>query len=292
MTDLVSIRSASLSAEIDPLGAELHSLRDAQGHDLQWNGDPAVWNGRAPVLFPVIGVVNGGVIRVDGQAYPMAKHGIVRRRTWALVAHDEASATFRFEDDAETRASYPFAFRLDLTFAIEGATLSMTAVLTNNSDRAMPASFGFHPALRWPLPGGGNKAAHRIRFDHDEPAPIRRIDSDGLLTPVEHPTPVQGRDLALDGALFVDDALIFDRLTSRGLVYGAPGQRGLLVDFADMPELGIWQKPGADYICIEPWAGIADPEGFTGELADKPGVVSVPIGGTHRFAMSIALTDA
>ncbi len=292
MTDIVTIRSARLSAEINPLGAELHALRDADRRDLLWDGDPAIWNGRAPVLFPVIGVVNGGHIRVGGKAYPMAKHGFARRRKWAIAAQNEAAVTFHLEDDADTWARYPFAFRLDLTFAVQDAALSLTAILTNPGDTLLPASFGFHPALRWPLPYGALRAEHRILFDQPEPAPIRRIDNAGLLRPEAQPTPVEGRELMLRDDLFVDDALIFDAHTSRGLTYGAPGTPGLRIDFPDMPELGIWTKPGAPYICVEPWAGIADPEGFEGEFADKPGVISVPPHGTHTFAMRIALAEA
>jgi galactose mutarotase-like enzyme len=292
MTDIVTIRSTRLSAEINPLGAELHAVRDADQRDLLWDGDPAIWSGRAPVLFPVIGVVNDGHIRVGGKAYPMAKHGFARRRKWAIAAQDDAAVTFRLEDDAETRASYPFAFRLDLTFAIEEAALALTATLTNPADMPLPASFGFHPALRWPLPYGAPRAEHRMTFDEPESAPIRRIDPDGLLRPEPQPTPVDGRALVLRDALFDDDALIFDAHTSRGLTYGAPGFAGLRIDFPAMPELGIWTKPGAPYICVEPWAGIADPEGFAGEFADKPGVISVAPRGARTFAMRIALAQA
>lgn len=292
MTDIVTIRSARLSAEINPLGAELHALRDADRRDLLWDGDPAIWNGRAPVLFPVIGVVDGGHIRVGGKAYPMAKHGFARRRKWAIAAQSDSAVTFHLEDDAGTRASYPFAFRLDIAFAIDDATLSLTAILTNPADTPLPASFGFHPALRWPLPYGAPRAEHRMLFDRAEPAPIRRIDSEGLLRPEAQPTPIEGRELMLRDDLFVDDALIFDAHTSRGLTYGAPGTPGLRIDFADMPELGIWTKAGAPYICVEPWAGIADPKGFEGEFADKPGVISVEPHGTHIFAMQIALAEA
>ena len=91
--------------------------------------------------------------------------------------------------------------------------------------------------------------------------------------------------------LFVDDALIFDAHTSRGLTYGAPGYPGLRVDFPEMPELGIWTKPGAPYVCVEPWAGIADPEGFEGEFADKPGVISIAPHAAHSFTVRIALAD-
>lgn len=291
MTEIV-IASDAVSAAISPVGAELQWLRDGAGRDLLWDGDPAFWTGRAPILFPVIGCVAGGVIRVDGIEYPMAKHGFARGKTWAVIERDAGSVTFRIESDIETRASYPFAFVLDLHFAIEDAALAVTATLANPTDTALPASFGFHPALRWPLPYGQPRGAHRVRFDRDEPAPIRRIDPAGLLKPAPEATPVTGDTLTPDDALFIDDALIFDRIASRRVVYGAPGGPALEISFPDMPLLGIWTKPGAPYLCIEPWQGIADPEGFTGEFRDKPGVIEVPPRSSRDFSLRIALLPA
>lgn len=286
---LFEIAGEGLSAAVSAEGAELQWLRDGEERDLLWDGDPSFWTGRAPILFPVIGCVAGGVIRVDGTAYPMAKHGFARRRRWELVAHEPDAVTLRLEPDAGTREAYPFEFRLDLAFAIAGGALAITATLLNPTDRPLPASFGFHPALRWPLPGGAARADHRIRFDQPEPAPIRRIDGDGLLMPSPRPTPVEGRELILRDDLFLDDAVIFDALASRRLIYGAPGADALEVSFPGMDRLGVWTKPGAGFICIEPWAGIADPEGFTGDIGEKPGIVSVPPGSHHIFAMRIEL---
>ncbi|MDO6415981.1 aldose 1-epimerase family protein [Sphingomonas sp. BIUV-7] len=289
MSEIVSIASPSLSADISTLGAELQALRDEAGRDLLWDGDPAWWTGRAPILFPVVGVVAGDEIRVGGMVYPLQKHGFARKSEWQLVETTATAATFRLEDDDATRASYPFAFRLDLRFSIEGATLAMVAVLTNSGTTELPASFGFHPALRWPLPYGAAKEDHRLTFAAPEPAPIRRIDGAGLMRPAPEPTPVVGDTLTPDASLFEDDAIIFDRLASRSLRFGAPGGRGLDIAFPDMPELGIWQKPGAPYLCVEPWAGFADPQGYAGELRDKPGILRLPAGSSHHFTMRITL---
>lgn len=288
MTEIVTISSGRLTAEINPLGAELHALRDEDGRDLLWDGDPKVWSGRAPILFPVIGVVAGGEIRIDGKAYPMAKHGFARRRAFRLVTHSKSSAVFRLEDDAETRASYPFAFRLDIAFGIAAGALAIDATLTNSGDVPLPASFGFHPALRWPLPRDDRRSVHRLLFDEPEPDPIRRIDRDGLLTPTRHPTPIEGRTLHLRDDLFVDDAMILLTHRSRGLLFGTEDGPNLRIDFPDMPALGLWTKPGAEYLCIEPWAGVADPEGFTGDFRDKPGVVEIRPHTSRTFTMRIA----
>ncbi len=289
MAALTTIASEALSADIDALGAQLYALRDAEGRDLQWDGDPAFWTGRAPILFPVVGMLQDGQYRLDGETYAMPKHGFARHKPFQVVEAGQASATFRLTADAETLAVYPFEFVLDLRFAVAGAVLEVTATVGNAGETPMPASFGFHPALRWPLPYGRPRAEHRIRFAHDEPAPIRRITTEGVVRPERFPTPVQGRDLALRDDLFTDDAVIFDRLQSDSVRYGAPDGPQLEVRFPDTPYLGVWTKPGASYICIEPWHGIADPAGYAGDFRRKPGVFEVAPGGTVEIRMSIGM---
>lgn len=283
------IASDQLRAQISPRGAELQSLTTTDGLDLMWNGDPAVWSGRAPLLFPIVGALEEGHFRYGGRNYPLAKHGFARGSTFTLVDARADRATFRLVDTPDTREDYPFEFILDVTHSLEGGTLTSEAVVTNTGEKTMPLSFGFHPALRWPLPLGGAREDHCLTFDLSEPAPIRRIDGDGLLRAEALPTPVEGNVLKLEDSLFEDDALIFDALSSRSLTYGAPGHPQLRVDFAEMPYLGVWTKPGAGYICIEPWQGVADPAGFTGDIRDKPGVVLVQPGDEARFAISVTL---
>ncbi len=283
-TSTVSISTAALSAEISATGAELVRLQDRAGADLLWDGNPAVWNSRSPLLFPIVGEVKGNRLNVAGKAYDIGRHGFARTSTFALVGSDAASCTWRLESSDATRRQYPFEFRLDVTYRIEDATLHMEARVTNTGAAVMPASFGFHPALRWPLPYGKPRAAHEIVFERDEPAPIRR-PIDGLLSAAQFATPVRDRHLRLHDDLFEEGALVFDTLASRSLVYGET----IRVDFPRMPHLGIWTKPGAGYVCIEPWQGHASPEGFDGELADKPGVIAITPGATESFGMSITL---
>jgi galactose mutarotase-like enzyme len=167
----------------------------------------------------------------------------------------------------------------------------MTASVTHTGAALLPVSFGFHPAFRWPLPYGAPREAHEIRFEKDESAPIRR-PVDGMISRAGYPNPVEGRSLKLEDSLFEADAIVFDRLQSRSVDYGAPGGGSLHVAFPDMPHLGIWTKPGAGYICIEPWQGYADPEGFDGELSEKPGIVLVEQGGTRAFTMTVTVNSA
>ncbi len=293
MADLVSIASDRLTARIHPLGAELWSLADSEGRQLMTDADPAFWAGHAPLLFPIAGALAGDHYRLNGQAYAMPRHGFARRSEFALVEADEAHALFRLEANDATCAQYPFDFRLDMGFALEGATLAITATVSNLGDTPMPFSFGYHPAFAWPLPFGGASQDHRIVFECDEPAPIRRLDpATGLVAPEPQPSPVNGKVYAPAHADFEADALIWDQLASRSLTYGVPGQPQLRIDFPDTPMLGIWQKPGARFLCIEPWAGIADPLGFDGDFTEKPGVMILAPGAQQRLRMDVTLLES
>ena len=120
-----------------------------------------------------------------------------------------------------------------------------------------------------------------------EPAPIRRIDAAGLLRPLPEPTPVEGATLAPRDALFADDALIFDAIGSSRVAFGVPGRTRLTVAFPDTPVLGIWTKPGAPFLCIEPWHGLADADKFEGELKDKELAVELEPGEYFEAALVI-----
>jgi galactose mutarotase-like enzyme len=287
--DIVAIAGPALRAEVNPLGAELWSLRDPAGRDLLWNGDPAYWTGRAPILFPFVGTLNGDRYKLDGRDYTLARHGFARRSRFDVVEISGQAARFRLLDTDATRAVYPFGFQLDVVFGIEGAALSIAAELTNTGDAPLPAGFGFHPAFRWPLPENRDKAEHVIEFAEEETAPLRRLDGEGLLTPDLHPSPIRGRRLELRDDLFEADALIFTEPVSRSVTYSASAGPRLRLDFSDTPHLGIWSKPGAPFVCIEPWQGHSDPTGFDGEIWDKPGMLHVPAGEVRTWRMRVEL---
>jgi galactose mutarotase-like enzyme len=284
----ISLSSKDLSARISPLGAQLSELRDSAGHDLLWNGDPAVWSGRSPVLFPIVGALAGGAYRLGQTTYVLSRHGFARGKQFEVLEANAGAVLLRLDADESTHAIYPFEFQLDLQYEITGVSLTVTALVRNNGATDMPASFGFHPAFRWPLPFNRPRASHFIEFETDEPAPIRRLNSQGLLTKTRHPTPIKARRLMLDDALFKDDALILDEVRSHSVTYGAEEGPRILVSFPETPYLGVWSKPG-NFICIEPWHGIADPEGFAADFTQKPGVFNVVPDATIEIRMEVTL---
>lgn len=285
--DSHTIATDAVSATITVEGAELCSLRDAGGREFLWQALPA-WPRHAPVLFPIVGELAGDRLHHRGKTYTMGRHGFARASRFAWEERSASACRLVLTDNDATRAQFPFAFRFVLTFAVAGSTLSVSHEIENPGKEVLPASMGAHPAFRWPLAEGVAKQAHVIEFAAPEPAPIRRL-AGNLLAPEPVPSPVAGRTLHLDETLFAADAMIFDKLASTSLRFTAPGAPGIEVSWEGFSELGLWMKPGADFLCIEPWSGFASPVGFDGEFADKPGLRLIPPGARRTATYRVKL---
>jgi galactose mutarotase-like enzyme len=284
--DRYTISNGNISAVIKQDGAELCSLVNAREHQLLWQAGPA-WPRHAPVLFPVVGKLKNDVLHHRGKPYPMKQHGFARdlRFTWSQnLPH---SCRLSLHDNAVTHAQYPFAFALDVTFTVHEMQLIVVFEITNSDDQVMPVSIGAHPAFNWPLVEGVDKRSHSVVFAQAETAPVRRV-TDGLLRSQSYPTPVQGDTLALSEALFLEDAVIFERLASQSLRYAASGHRGIGFSWEGFRELGLWSKAaGAPFLCIEPWHGYASPSDFDGEFGAKPGLMHLAPGEKRSFVHRI-----
>ncbi|RWI90506.1 aldose 1-epimerase family protein [Mesorhizobium sp.] len=278
-----------ISATIVGQGAEVVSLRDAEGTQLLWQAGPE-WRRHSPVLFPIVGRLKGDQLRHRGKAYPMTQHGFARDRRFAWVEQGPSSCTLVLTDDTETRTRYPFAFRLAISYSLGPSQLGVTFEVANTGDEVLPASVGAHPAFNWPLLPELPKEAYRLTFADDESAPIRRL-KDGLMLATPQPTPVEGKTLALSERLFDDDAVILDRPASTSVRYAAGRGPAIEMSWQGFNELGIWSKPGgAPFLCIEPWHGVASPVDFDGEFADKPGVMLIPPGAKRRLTYRITIS--
>jgi galactose mutarotase-like enzyme len=269
-------------------GAELCSLKTAAGLELVWQaGD--VWPRHAPLLFPIVGKLKNDTLRHRGKSYPMTQHGFARDSRFEWVERGRSSCRLVLEDSAETRARYPFAFHLAVTYRLEGSDLDVSLEITNPGDEVLPASVGGHPAFNWPLKPGLSKTSYCLVFAKEEPAPIRRLKG-GLLRLQPEPSPIRDRELVLSETLFEDDAVILDKPASTSLNFTAGEGPSLEVSWAGFRELGIWSKPeGAPFLCIEPWRGFASPFEFDGEFVDKPGLMHLGLKETQRLSYRIGV---
>lgn len=275
--DRHTLRSRGIEATIHADGAELVSLKNADGLEFLWQAGPE-WTRHSPVLFPIVGRVKNDEYRHRGKTWPMKQHGFARENRFAWTAQTDRSCKLVLADNEATRAQYPFAFRLEVTHAVDQADLTVTFDITNTGSEMLPASIGGHPGFNWPLLPGVPKESYSLTFSDDEPSPIRRI-ADGLLRAEPQPSPIRGKVLALSERLFDDDAVILDRPASKSARYAADRGPSIEMFFEGFPELGIWsRRGGAPFICLEPWHGYASPAEFDGEFSDKPGLMQIAPG--------------
>jgi galactose mutarotase-like enzyme len=285
--DAHTLRSDDITAIVAPEGAELISLKNRQGLELLWQAGP-LWPRHAPILFPIVGRLKNDELRHRGKVYPMTQHGFARDSRFDWSERGPSSCTLVLVDDAQTRARYPFAFRLTVTYTVEQAHLGVAFAVTNTGSEMLPASIGAHPAFNWPLLPGLDKEAYRLIFSSEEREPILRL-KDGLLRTTPEPTPVQGKTLALAEQLFEDDAIILDHPASTSVRYAADSGPSIEASWEGFRELGIWSKMSAPFLCIEPWHGFASPLDFDGEFVDKPGLMQIEPAATRILKYRIGV---
>ncbi|GEO84018.1 MULTISPECIES: aldose 1-epimerase family protein [Alphaproteobacteria] len=289
MPDITPITNDRISVKVSSLGAEMQSLTDSRGQGFLWNGDAAWWSGRSPILFPIVGKTPDDVLEISGKSFPMKQHGFARRSEFSLVEATRTACRHRLVASDETRAIYPYEFQLDVEHRLHESTLTITATVTNRGDTPMLYGIGFHPAFLWPLPGGEGRP-HTIILDNGGVPSLLRL-ADGLVCPDQRPSPFATGRLMLAPDLFEDDAMIFPEGAGTGLTYAAEGGPSLHFTFENLPNIALWQKPGAPFVCIEPWHGMAARVGGTAELAERPFTVTLASGENARYGFSVELPD-
>ncbi|MBR1130277.1 aldose 1-epimerase family protein [Bradyrhizobium iriomotense] len=293
--DTHTIRSGGLTATVKAQGAEMCSLRSDAGVEFVWQAEPA-WPRHAPLLFPIVGRLANDELRHRGKTYRMTQHGFARDSRFRWAERGESRCELVLEDSEATRALYPFAFRLTATYAIDDAGLDLSLTIANTGSETLPASLGGHPAFNWPLQPGVSKESYALTFANAESSPVRRLDG-GMLRAAAEATPVKGTALPLSDSLFVDDAIIFDRIESNSVRFaageGVSTGPSLKMSWRGFRELGVWSKPsGAPFLCIEPWRGHASPAGFDGEFSDKPGLMHIAPGADERLSFRIEVASS
>ncbi len=275
----VELASGAARATIALAGAEVRRW-SVGGRELLWPGDPAIWDEISPILYPVVGWTRDGA-RVGGKPYALGLHGFARFETFGVETSGPDSVRMTLDDSDVTRAVYPFAFTLALEYRLTDEALEIVIEVANPGDEPAPYACGLHPGFRWPLGAAGRDGAI-VRFGKPESDTVPVMAPGGLIGAGVKRVPFTGRDLPLSDALFANDAVCFLNCASQSLTFHDASGAEVTMEFPGFDHAALWTRPGAPFLCLEAWTGYSDPEGFAGDLFQKPSMRVLQPGGRAR----------
>lgn len=285
-----TIRNHRFALTVDTLGAQPVSLKNADGAQLLWTGDPAYWAGQAPVLFPMVGALRNGRATLGDKTLEMGQHGFARRREFTLTGQTDASLSYTLTADDATRAMYPFDFALTVTYTLteEGYVTRFTV---KNEDKApMPFAIGGHPGFNVPVGEDAAFEDYTIVFEQEEDQVCPAIVvGQGLIDPANSTFTLRGREIPLRHELFYKDALVFEGLNShKAAVLNKATGHGVEMDFTGFPMFGIWSAANdGPYVCLEPWTGCATRTDEGDDFAAKHGMKTLAPGETFEIGFTV-----
>ncbi|MCL2300484.1 MAG: hypothetical protein FWC27_10120, partial [Firmicutes bacterium] len=223
------IENEHLFCAVDDFGAQLHSVKDRNTKaEYLWQGDPAVWYGQAPVLFPIVGRVKDDRYRWRGKEYVCPKHGFARKSPFRLETLEGARASFVLESSDATRACYPFEFSLTLAYRLKGRALVAEATVANRDGGGMYFSLGAHPGFQCAM-------GDILRFDVPETLDSQWIDDEAMLAGGGCPVLQNAADIAIHAHLFDRDALILQGMRSEHITLVRGGEPAIKFDIGGAP---------------------------------------------------------
>jgi galactose mutarotase-like enzyme len=277
---MYTIENETLRVQVNPMGAELSSLFN-KSLELEyiWSGDPKYWGKKSPVLFPIVGALKDNQYFFNGKYYSMNRHGFAREKIFTVIHQSPSSINFELISDEDTLQVYPFEFNFSIIYTLSPSKLSVSYQVKNRGKEMMYFSVGGHPAFRLPLSNQLVYDDYYLSFNKIELADRWPISEQGLIESASVSLLENSNHLKLSKSLFYKDAIVFKGLASDEVQIRSdlhPG--GLRFSFKEFPYLGIWAAKEADFICIEPWCGIADSVDSTQVLTEKEGIIYLNAG--------------
>lgn len=282
---MITLKNEYLTIAVNPMGAELFSVKsNADEHEYLWQGDPTVWNGRSPILFPIAGRLKSDSYRYQGNFYCLPKHGFARRNEFEVLSAEPTYASFVLTETEKTLVVYPFHFRLTAAYTLEGKTLTVTNTIHNSGNDTMYFSFGAHPAFNI-------QVGDSVVFEEKEDLTTALFDSYGLMDGKKTLAKDSDR-LMIDAHIFDNDAVFFENMKSRSAtIVSQSGENILKMTYGKVPYLGLWAKPNAPYVCIEPWHGICDNHEVSGKIEEKPYIIALEPEKDFIFSYTIEILN-
>lgn len=284
------IQNEFLKVEVLSKGAELCSLKKLKTDtEYIWQADPGIWSSHAPNLFPIIGALKDGEIVYEGKAYPLTRHGFIRNNENILLKESSKDKlVFQFSTSEETLKIYPFRFNFEITFKLEYQTLMISHTISNLDEKILYFSLGGHPAFNVPLYEGEEYGDYYLEFDQKQDLRTNLLSEAGLISEKTKEVTRNDNRIQLHKHLFDNDALVFKNISSKEVALKSKTGPVLSLKYKDFKHLGIWAKPAAPFVCIEPWLGYADVEGTTKDIKTKEGINELMPSG--KFDASYTIT--
>ncbi|MCI4666837.1 MAG: aldose 1-epimerase family protein [Bacteroidia bacterium] len=277
-----------LAIHVNMKGAELSSVKSPKtGIEYIWQANPDIWGRHAPVLFPIVGRLKNDSYQVDGNSYCMKQHGLARNMEFMLVEGSETHMLFRLESSEESLAAYPFEFSFEIEYQLLDNQLVVQYGVLNKGNVDMPFSIGAHPGFAVPMGGNGELEDYEIFFSNKESLD-RYLLEGGLFSGETSPAMTAEQVLPLTKGMFDLDALVFHHPESSYVVLRSEKHdHSVRMSLRGFPYLGIWAKPGAPFVCIEPWQGLADYTDSDGDLFKKKGIMILAPNQVHQCGYEI-----
>lgn len=271
---MTKISNGIISVEIADKGAEIQSIYNhTTGLEYMWNGDAAFWGKKSPVLFPIVGGLKNNTYQFEGKNYTLGRHGFARDMIFNLSHQSENTLTYTLVSNEATLTSSPFQFIFSVSYTISENKLSCKYIVENTGNNNMFFSCGAHPAFKVPLTEDTDFSDWHLQFSTTENAGKWPLSKEGLLLNESVECLQNANQLPLTKALFYSDALVFKNLQSTAIsIVSTKSKHGLTMHFPHFPYFGIWSTKDANFVCLEPWCGIADSINATGNLKDKEGI--------------------
>lgn len=274
-----SIENKHLKVSVKSFGCELTSIvSKSTGFEYLWQGNADIWSGQAPILFPIVGRLIEDKYTLNGIEYELVKHGFARKTEWEFVENKENSISFRLSENEDTLKSYPFKFDLVVKFTLESNRLTVSHEIINRDNKKMYFSIGAHPAFNCAI---GDK----LVFDKVETLSTEKIDLEKSLRLAEKfPLLKDETDIIITNDIFKEDALILSGVKSECVTLKSDSHsREVRFNLGNAPYLGIWAKPGAPYVCIEPWYGVNDTQIKKDDFSKKDAIMEIDVNGCFNF---------
>lgn len=291
---MIELKSKSVTAAVDTVGAQLMSLKDAAGTEYTWQRDAKYWGKTSPFLFPIVGNLRDNKTVIDGKEYTMGKHGFCREAEFTVEAQTENTVSLSYSANEKTLAQYPYKFKVTLTYTLDENGVDIRYDIKNEGNGEMLYCFGAHPGFNTPVDAQGGVEDCVIEFAEKETACAIRYDLKALEFDKNDRKPMLNdqNKWELKYSDFDNDAVVFDNLKSDSVkLYNKQTGRGVNVAFPGFDFIAFWTPIGANapFLCIEPWCGMAACKDEDMNFASKYGVKTLKESAADTYHLTITL---